>query len=157
MGVAAEPAGIFAGMADYSRSATIDIEASPAELFEIVTDIEAYPEWIDGMEEAEILETDDDGFPLRARMLVDAKIRKLEYFLSYEYEYPERMAWVSEGGDLKQIDGAYTFASDDDELTTVTYDLTIDLGFRVPGMLVRQAEKSIINSALEGLKQRAEE
>ena len=141
----------------HSRSATTDIPSSPEELYEIVTDIDSYPEWIDGMLEAEVLESDEDGFPLRSRMLVDAKVRKLEYFLTYEHDYPERMSWVSDGGDIQQIDGSYTFAADDDGMTSVTYELTIDLGFPVPGFLIRQAEKSIIGSALEGLSKRAAE
>jgi hypothetical protein len=40
--------------------------------------------------------------------------------------------------------------------TGVTYDLTIGLRIPVIGMLKRRAEKTIIDTALKGLKTRAE-
>jgi hypothetical protein len=51
--------------------------------------------------------------------------------------------------------GGYELAAHGDD-TEVTYDLAV--GIRVPmiGMLKRRAEKTIIDTALKGLKSRAE-
>jgi ribosome-associated toxin RatA of RatAB toxin-antitoxin module len=140
-----------------SRTASIEIAATPQELFEIVADLAAYPEWVQGMEEVEILEENGDGYPHRATMQVDAQIRTLRYTLVYDYDYPGEISWRSESGDVKQLDGAYRFLPQEDETTLVEYELTIDPGFPVPGFLVRQAQKTIMNSALEGLKSQAED
>lgn len=140
------------------HTATIDIEASAEELFAIVTDLESYPDWVENIKEIEILEVTDDGFPARASMTVDAMIQVVSYTLAYEYDYPNVVAWTSEpGGDLKQIDGSYRFDTDEEDGTTsVTYDMTLDPGFPVPGFMVRKAQRMIMGTALDGLKAQAE-
>jgi ribosome-associated toxin RatA of RatAB toxin-antitoxin module len=137
-------------------TASIDIAASPEELFAIVTDLESYPDWVEGMKAVEVHDVNDEGFATRATMTVDVKIRTITYTLVYEYEYPEVMSWTSEpGGDVRSIEGSYRFDGDEDA-TTVTYELAIDPGFPVPGFMIRQAQKSIMGSALDGLKSQAE-
>ncbi len=145
-------------MGAISGTQTIEIDASPEELFAIVTDLESYPDWVDGMKDVDVLGTDDNDLPLRSTMTLDVTIRTVTYTLSYEYDYPTSVAWTSEeGGDIKRIDGSYTFEqAAEDEPTTVTYELTIDPGFPVPGFMIRKAQKAIMNAALKGLKSQAE-
>ena len=42
------------------------------------------------------------------------------------------------------------------DVTTVTYTLTVDVNMPMIGMFRRKAEKTIIDGALKGLKQRVE-
>jgi hypothetical protein len=56
---------------------------------------------------------------------------------------------------VKELRGSYRFDEFDD-LTEVQYETAIDPGFKVPGMLKRQAEKQIVKGALEDLKKRVE-
>jgi ribosome-associated toxin RatA of RatAB toxin-antitoxin module len=136
---------------------TIDVDASAEELFAIATDVESFPEWLTDIKEVDVLETDDDGLVTAARMLVDVKLRQVEYVLEYEHDGPHRVAWTNRpGGDIKLIAGSYQFDVNDDGGTTVTYELSMDPGFPVPGMLMRRATKHIIDQALRGLKSRAE-
>jgi ribosome-associated toxin RatA of RatAB toxin-antitoxin module len=145
-------------MGAVTATQTIEIDASPEELFAIVSDLESYPEWVDAMREVEILDVDDNDLPLRSTMTLDVSVRTVRYTLSYEYDYPVSMEWTSEeGGDIRRIDGSYRFDQDaEGEPTTVTYELTIDPGFPVPGFLMRKAQQAIISAALNGLKQQAE-
>lgn len=148
--------GTLPGMAITSTQ-SIEIQASPAELFAIITDLEAYPDWLEGMETVEILEEDAEGFPHRATMTVDVKLRTVTYVLAYEYDYPTEVRWTSEpGGDVKHIDGSYALEELDDGMTRVTYELTLDPGFPVPGFMLKQAQKSIMTQALRGLKAQAD-
>lgn len=142
-----------------SCSASLEIDATPEELFEIITDLDAYPEWVDNLKSIEILEDTAEGYPHRATMTVDAKIKTVSYTLIYDYDYPEEVSWTSEpGGDLRSVEGAYRLEGEAGESPTlVHYDLAIDPGFPVPGFLLKQAEKTIIKSSLDGLKARAEE
>lgn len=140
-----------------THSSSIEIESTPEELFEIITDLDQYPDWVQGVKSVDVHSTTDDGFPERATMVVDAAIKTVQYTLVYDYDYPGLVSWVAEpGSDLKQLDGSYRFEPNDDGTTTVLYDLTIDPNFRVPGFMVRQAQKAIMAAALGGLKQRAE-
>jgi uncharacterized membrane protein len=139
-----------------SVSDTIDVEASVERLFEVATDFEAYPEWNANIKNVEVRERDDEG---RARLVwyeVDAKIKKLKYVLEYDYtDAPEAFSWKLVDGDVKELRGSYRF-DDFGDVTEVQYETAIDPGFKVPGMLKRQAERQIVKGALEDLKKRVE-
>lgn len=142
----------------HSGTSTIDIDASAEELFAIVTDLEAFPEWIPDVKEVEVLGYGDDGYPTASTMRVDVSIREVVYTLDYEYDHPHRVAWTSRpGGDVKLIEGSYEFEVNDDGGTTVTYSLAMDPGFPVPGFLLKRAAKHVTAQALTGLKARAED
>lgn len=144
-------------MAHHGTS-TIDVDATAAELMAIVCDLDSYPEWVSDVKEVEVHELDDEGRPLSSTMTVDATIKVLTYTLDYEYDGDEKMSWTSRpGGDVKHIEGSYTFEINDDGGTTVVYDLAIDPGFPVPGFLLKRATKHITTAALNGLKARAED
>ena len=144
-------------MAHHGTS-TIEVDATAAELFEIVADVEAYPEWLTDVKAVNVHERDGEGRPLSATMTVDVTIREVTYTLDYEYVVGERMTWTSRpGGDVRSIEGSYDFEINDAGGTTVTYDLAIDPGFPVPGFLLKRATKHITGQALDGLRRRAEE
>jgi uncharacterized membrane protein len=142
-------------MAD-SVSDTIDVQAKTERIFEVATDFEAYPEWNANIKKVEIRERDDEGRAKQVWYEVDAKIKKLKYVLEYDYsEAPEAFSWQLVEGDVKELRGCYRFDEFDD-VTEVQYETAIDPGFKVPGMLKRQAEKQIVKGALEDLKKRVE-
>lgn len=142
-------------MADKVKD-SIDVSAGAQELFEIATDFATYPEWNPNIKEARIEATGDDGLPTKVWFKVDAKIKVLAYTLDYDYsKAPESFSWKLAEGDVRALEGSYTFDEFDD-VTEVRYELTIDPGFPVPGFLKRQAEKQIVRGALEDLKKRAE-
>ena len=142
-------------MAD-TVSDTIDVKATTAEIFEVATDFEAYPEWNANIKNVEIKQRDDEGRAKHVWYEVDAKIKKLKYVLEYDYsEAPGSFSWGLVEGDVKDLRGSYRFDEFDD-VTEVQYEMAIDPGFKVPGMLKRQAEKQIVKGALEDLKKRVE-
>lgn len=142
-------------MADRVKD-TIDIEATAAEVFEVATDFEAYPEWNANIKEVEIKERDAEGRPTKVWMKVDAKVRTVTYTLAYDYSAaPDSFSWELEDGDVKELSGSYAFDEFED-VTEVAYETAIDPGFPVPGILKRQAERQIVKGALEDLKKRVE-
>lgn len=135
---------------------SIDVSASAEDLFGIATDFASYPDWNPNIKETRIEETDEEGLPTKVWFRVDAKIRVLSYTLDYDYSAaPESFSWRLAEGDVKALEGSYTFDEFDD-VTEVRYELMIDPGFPVPGFLKKQAEKQIVRSALQDLKKRAE-
>lgn len=142
-------------MAD-SVSDSIDVKATTAEIFDVAVDFEAYPEWNSDIRQVEIRERDEDGRGKLVWYEVDAKIKKLRYVLEYEYsDAPDSFSWQLSEGDVRELRGSYRFDEFDD-ITEVRYEMAIDPGFKVPGMLKRQAEKQIVKGALEDLKNRVE-
>lgn len=137
---------------------SIEIPASPDFIFEVLSDLESYPDWITAMREVEILELDEYGRPRRAHFAVDAMIKEIAYDLDYEYEPPNRMSWTAvPGDDIRQMVGSYELTELDGGGTDVVYALMVEPEFTVPGFLRRQAEKQLIGTALRGLKKRVEE
>ena len=49
----------------------LEIDATPEALYDVVADIESYPEWATGVKEAEVLENDAEGRVVRARFVLD--------------------------------------------------------------------------------------
>jgi uncharacterized membrane protein len=135
----------------------IEVSADPQHIYEIALDLEAYPDWISGMKEVEIVEEDEFGRPVRVDFRADAMIKEISYTLLYSYEMENGFSWTAEpGSDIKAMDGSYEFNELEDGSTEVLYALRVDTAFSVPGFLRRQAEKQIVSSALRGLKKRAE-
>lgn len=140
-------------MADEGRE-SIDVNASVERIFEVVCDVESYPDWMSAFKLAELIEQDEEGRPRRAAFEVDARIKTVTYTLEYEYT-ADSISWRSVDGNVKQIIGSYKLEPAGDK-TKVTYAYSIDAGFPVPGFMRRQGVKMMVSSALNDLKKRAE-
>lgn len=137
---------------------SIEIPAAPEFIFDVLSDLESYPEWISAMRRVEILERDGDGRPRRVHFMVEAMIKVITYDLEYEYEPPSKMSWTAvPGADISQMVGSYELKGLDGDRTDVVYALMVEPTFTVPGFLRRQAEKQLIGTALRGLKKRVEQ
>ena len=135
---------------------SIEIDATPEEVYAVAEDVAAYPDWAQGVKSVEILETDADGRVLRAAFTISGFVKEISYTLTYTHDHPGRMSWEADpGSDVKQLNGSYDFA-DKDGKTVVTYALRVEPNFPVPGFAMRQGEKQIVGAALRGLKRRVE-
>jgi ribosome-associated toxin RatA of RatAB toxin-antitoxin module len=137
-------------------SDTSTVEAGVETVFEIIIDLEAYPDWVEGMLETEVLEEDEDGRPKRASFRIDARIAEIGYTLEYTYDAPNLSWTLVEGEMVNQLDGAYELTDLGDGRTKVVYSLEADVDMPVPGFLKKRAAKHILDQGLSGLKQRAE-
>jgi ribosome-associated toxin RatA of RatAB toxin-antitoxin module len=135
---------------------SIDINGSSDAIFEVAADYARYPEWQDQVKKVEVRETDEDGYGTVVYFEVDAVLKKLSYTLDYDYSgWPKYFTWKLRDGDVKSLDGSYSFDEFYD-VTEVTYEISIDPGFKIPSVLRRQGEKQIVSTALKGLKKRVE-
>lgn len=143
-------------MADKTTQ-TIHIDADPAEVMKAIADLESYPDWIKEYKKVEVLEATDDGYPKKARMLMDATIFKDTLIMNYEWPADrESLSWTLESSSLlKSLEGSYILAPKDSG-TDVTYELAVDLAVPMIGMLKRKAERRLIDGALKDLKKRVE-
>jgi ribosome-associated toxin RatA of RatAB toxin-antitoxin module len=155
--VAAQVCGPNGGIAVAERvKDSIDIKGTAEEIFEVAADYASYPEWQDQVKKVDVLETDEDGYGTVVHYEVDAVLKKLSYTLDYDYSgWPKHFAWTLRDGDLKSLDGKYSFDEFDD-VTEVTYEIAIEPGFKIPSVLRRQGERQIVSTALKGLKKRVE-
>ena len=140
-------------MAD-ETSASIDIAAAPSEVMAVIADFESYPEWVDSIRRADVL-TSAGGKAETVRMVLDHVLVKDDYVLAYRWSADEVSWKLVSASLLKTMDGSYRLAPCEAG-TTVNYTLKVDLNLPMIGMFKRKAEKTIIDGALKGLKNRVE-
>lgn len=143
-------------MAD-STEARISIEAPPADVLEVIADVQAYPAWARGVRSVEVLTT-TGGRPEQVRFVVDDGPIADTYTLRYTWpDGPEgTVEWQLVAATLlRRLDGSYSLAAHDGG-TDVTYRLAVDLRLPLPGVLRRRAQKVITATALGDLKMRVE-
>jgi carbon monoxide dehydrogenase subunit G len=137
----------------------IVIEASVAEVMDVLTDFEAYPEWAD-VKSASVLERGEGGIGTRVAFEVDVPVLgRASYVLAYRYAPADGgMSWISTEarGAVSDITGEYLLTEIDEDETKVIYRLSVEIGVLLPGFVRTQGEKRVIENALEGLKRRVE-
>ena len=143
-------------MADRTSS-SIAVAVSRTAVMKVIADFASYPDWATGVRSADVLSAGQDGRPVQVRFGLDAGIIKDSYVLAYQWDGDAAVRWhlAEPGSMVTEMSGAYVL-DDDGPGTKVSYELSV--GTRVPmiGLLKRRAEKTIIETALKGLKSRAE-
>ena len=142
-------------MAEQTTSSII-VDAPAAQVMAVIADFPAYPEWAQGMKEAEVVEEGADGRAEQVHFELEAAPIKDSYTLAYDWQGDSAVRWnLVEGQLLKAMDGSYELAPSA-QGTKVTYALSVDVRMPMIGMFRRKAEKTIIDGALKDLRQRVE-
>jgi ribosome-associated toxin RatA of RatAB toxin-antitoxin module len=138
--------------------ASIEIDASLPATMAVIADLESYPEWINVLTSVEVNSVyEGDDLPAEATFTLDAGVIKDVYDLEYDWEGDQKVSWhLLRGGILSAMDGSYELQPTASGGTEVTYRLTVDVNLPMIGMVKRNAEKMIIDTALKGLKKRVE-
>ena len=131
------------------------IEAAAERVVSVISAVENYPEWTEGMRDVVVHSRDASGKPLEASF--DIAGGPITDHVTLRYQWLEdNVSWhLVEGKSIKTLDGRYSWRSTG-EKTEVTYELAVDLSMGLPTFLRRTAEKTIIGNALQGLKKRVE-
>ncbi len=137
-------------------SATIDIEATPAEILAVIADVPAYPQWSALHKWASAESRFPDGRPMRASMGVSAVGLTDTQVLDYEWT-AHGVSWSLVKPTLQQKDqrGSYSI-TDGVGISHVHFELQIDTAIPLPGLLVRQVMKKAATAGTDGLKRRVE-
>jgi uncharacterized membrane protein len=123
-------------MGTIDGSASVEIEAPIAEVFEVAADVEGSPRWQPEIKVAEVRKRDADGRQVLVHTETDGKVRTLNSDLRFSYDEPTGLSWVQEDGDLKSVEGSWAFEDLGDDRTRATYAMSVDLG-RMLGMVIR--------------------
>jgi carbon monoxide dehydrogenase subunit G len=143
-------------MADRT-TASISVAAPRADVMAVIADFASYPEWAAAVRSAEVVDRDQSGRARLVRFRLDAGVIKDSYALAYDWDGDSSVRWdlAEPGSVITALSGGYLLA-EAEAVTKVTYDLAVDVRIPMPGMLKRRAEKTIIDTALKGLRDRAE-
>jgi uncharacterized membrane protein len=136
---------------------TVEIAAPIKTCFDAITDYETFPKWQGVVVDTEVLDWDEQGRGKRVRLVVDAKVRKVNYTLDYRYDEPQRIEWdFVEGNGINDADGHYLFEDLGGDRTRATYKFGLEVGIPLPGPVARRAHKSTLKASVEDLKREAE-
>lgn len=136
-------------------SDTTTVDAPLPEVMAVITDLARYPEWTEGVTAVEVLDTDTEGRPARARFTIDARVMELRYVARYRYT-PSSVRWeLEEGETVTQLDGSYDLDERGTQ-TGVRYTLEADIAVPLPGFMKKRAAKQVLDQGLAGLKRRVE-
>jgi carbon monoxide dehydrogenase subunit G len=123
-------------MGTITGSSAAEIEAPIEQVWEVVEDVLAAPEWQGGLKDMHELERDADGHVTLAESSSDAKVRTLKSTVRFAYDGPTRLDWRQEKGELKSVDGSWELEELGEGRTRATYRLDVELG-RMLGMVIR--------------------
>jgi len=134
-------------------SSTIVIDAPLADVQAALFDIATYPEWLTSIKKADVLESDDQGRAIKAKLAIDAGMMKDRVTLDYDWSAaPASLSFSMDDADLlTQMDGTYFIKALDEDSTQVTYELTVAVSLPVPSMMITKAQQQTIDAALKEL------
>ena len=134
-----------------SDSREVVIEATPAEILDVIANVEATPTWSPQYQRAEILDSYPDGRPKQVKMTVKAAGITDEQVIEYTWS-DSGVTWtLVSAGQLKAQDAGYSLKPDGDK-TRVRFDMAIDLSIPMPGFLLKRTLKGGMETATDGLR-----
>jgi len=135
-------------------TSSIAVAASCQTVMAVIADVPAYPEWTP-YTSAEVLESGPDGLPVRANFCLRSGAINDEQVMAYTWQ-PGSVTWEQVTGRLlRSLHGVYRLVEEPTGCL-VTYELMAEPAIPMIGALRRRAEKVIVDTALKGLKERAE-
>jgi ribosome-associated toxin RatA of RatAB toxin-antitoxin module len=123
-------------MGTITGNSTAEIGAPLDQVWALVEDVEAAPEWQGGLKGMHALERDSQGRVILAEADSDAKVRTIKSTVRFTYGGPTRLSWTQEKGEMKSVEGSWELEDLGDERTRATYKLEVDLG-RMLSLIIR--------------------
>ena len=146
-------------MAEGLQQGSIEIDAAPSKVMGVITDYEAYPEWVSEFKKVDVRKRDAQKRGKHVYWEVAQGPLKANYVLDYTYKPKDGgVFWTMvEGHNMKKVEGGYDLEPvDGGKRTKVTYEMTVDTPLPIPGFVRRGIERRAIDVALKGLKKRVE-
>ena len=134
-----------------SGSSTAEIDAPLDQVWALVEDVEAAPQWQGGLKALRALDRDADGRAVRCETETDAKVKSVKAIVRFTYDGPTKLTWTQEKGDLKSVVGSWTLEDLGPNRTRATYAIDADLG-RTLGLLIRGPVVDVLRHMLAGAR-----
>jgi uncharacterized protein YndB with AHSA1/START domain len=134
-------------MAQMKGSAGAEIDAPVEEVWRVVEDVLASPQWQGGVVGMTALERDAENRPTLVEVENDIKVRHVKTQVRFRYDPPTVLSWEQEKGDLKSVTGSWRLEDLGGDRTRATYSLDADPG-RVLGMVIRGPVEAAVRAML---------
>lgn len=136
-------------------SGNVLISAPVSAVVAVISAVEKYGEWTDGMSDIAVETRDVQNRPILVSFSIQAGAINDRVSLAYVWGQNDLSWTLVKGSTVTELSGSYAWHAQEAS-TTVTYELTADVSLPIPSFMKRVAEKTIITTALQGLKKRVE-
>jgi ribosome-associated toxin RatA of RatAB toxin-antitoxin module len=147
-------------MGGLSATASAEIEAPIERVWEVVADVEGWPEWQATISEIDVEERDAANRPALCEVVFDAKVQTIRTVQRLRYESPHRLSFTQERGSLKSLRGSWSLEDLGEARTRATYALDVELsgmlGMLVTGAVQDRLRERLVTALPGELKARAE-
>jgi hypothetical protein len=127
------------------------IEATPAEIMDVLFDLESLTQWSSAHQTVDILERDEAGHPSRSRQVVKIVGISDEQVLDYTV-HDDGVSWTLVSSKQQRAQDARYTLTPEGEVTRVRFELTVDLLVPLPGFLIKRGAKGLMDTATDGLR-----
>jgi ribosome-associated toxin RatA of RatAB toxin-antitoxin module len=134
-----------------NRSALVNYSAQ--QMFDLVNDIEAYPQYMDGCVGAKILKREGDW--LEARLDLSRAGVHQSFVTRNQLQPPLRMSMSLVDGPFKRLNGAWSFTPLGDNACKVSFELEFEMQNRLIGLAVGKLFETVANNQVDALCGRA--
>lgn len=124
-------------------------------LLKVITDVEAYPEFITEVVSAKKLKGGTDKkFQVKFELEI---VKRFEYVLEFNVTGKETVSWhLVESNFFKKNEGKWVLKELGPNKTAATYELDIALGFMVPGWVTKKLTETNLPKMFESFEKRAQ-
>ena len=134
-----------------SDSLSVTVNAPLAQVLAFLRDIDNQKTWFPGNLVSEVLERDEDGLCIKARMVNDVKVAKDDFTLDYTHN-DTGFSWhlPKPTRVQKTQDGSWVL-TDRGDRTEATMTLMIDTSLPLPGFVQKKTVKDTLKGATSAL------
>jgi len=136
-----------------NRSALVTYSAQ--QMFDLVNDIEAYPQYMDGCVGAQVLKREGDW--LEARLDLSKAGVNQSFVTRNQLKAPEWMSMTLVDGPFRYLKGKWHFSVLADNACKVSFELEFELQNKLLGMAVGKLFESVASKQVDALCARAKQ
>ena len=136
-----------------NRSALVNYSAP--QMFDLVNDIEAYPQYMDGCVGAKILKREGDW--LEARLELSKAGVSQSFVTRNQLQAPSTMSMTLVDGPFKYLKGCWRFTALNETACKVSFELEFELQSKLLGMAVGKLFESVASKQVDALCARAQQ
>lgn len=140
-------------MTQISRSALVNHSAQ--QMFDLVNQVEHYPEFLPGCEKTEVIERSDEV--IQARLTLAKAGFRQSFVTRNQLSAPTHMSINLVEGPFKHFQGEWNFTVLDEKACKVSLDLSFEVSSPIAGAALNMVFKQVAGMMVESFVKRAKE